>query len=79
MTRLAWVVATERGPVFRPGHVRREIDPETGRDRHAIYADAPIEVDLRGGPPGHARYYRRRIAVGDLVVVEAPNAAGREE
>lgn len=34
------------------------------RDRHSIYHDAPIEVP-------DSRYYRRRIAAGDLERVDA--------
>lgn len=49
-------------------------DPATGRDRSMIYADTPVEVP-------NNRYYRRRIAKGDLatVVPVAPKKTGKED
>lgn len=47
-------------PVFQPG-MRRTI-ADDGREMSAIYADQVVEVP-------NERFYRRRIAVGDLVLV----------
>jgi hypothetical protein len=48
-------------PVPIPG-VKRQLG-EDGRDVHVIRSDAVVEVES-------TRYYRRRIAAGDLVLVE---------
>jgi hypothetical protein len=62
-----WVEATEH-PVMLEGRDRRILDPETGRDRNAIYVDdGPVEVD-------DSRYYRRRVMAGDLRVVDDATA-----
>jgi hypothetical protein len=50
------------GPVFMEGITRRLLD-ENGKDMNTI-GEEPVEVD-------NTSYYRRRIAKGDLVVVEA--------
>lgn len=50
-------------PVLMPGHPLREFDAQ-GRDRWAIRADEPVEVENNA-------FYRRRIRMGDLVV-DAP-------
>lgn len=54
------VKAGKHGPVHREGGVR-EVDAN-GRDLLTI-TDQPVEVP-------NTRYYRRRLAMGDLVTVE---------
>jgi len=48
----------------------RRIDPSTGRDRTCIY-DTPVEVP-------DVRFYRRRIAKGDLKPVAKPARRNEE-
>jgi hypothetical protein len=56
------VKAGPNGPVFMEGITRRLLD-ENGKDMNTI-GEEPLEVD-------NTSYYRRRIAKGDLIAVEA--------
>jgi hypothetical protein len=57
----------KNGPTLKEKH-QRSVDPATGRDRNAIHDDDLVEVP-------NTRFYRRRVAAGDLVeVLEAPVA-----
>lgn len=50
---------------------RTSVSPSPGgRDSSLIYADTPVEVPVKFHP--HARYYRRRLAKGDLIEVSKP-------
>jgi len=61
-----WVVWGNEGVPCPKLRTRRVVDRRTGVDRTMIYGE-PVEVPYK-------RYYRRRIAKGDLKHVEAPTA-----
>ena|GEM_PF-6309515 len=70
MSKTLWVVWGRPGvpcPMIRKA---RRIDPSTGRDRTCIY-DTPVEVP-------DVRFYRRRIAKGDLKPVAKPARRNEE-
>jgi len=61
-----WVVWGKEGVPCPKRRTARVVDRRTGVDRTMVYGE-PVEVPYK-------RYYRRRIAAGDLKQVEAPRA-----